>query len=134
VTAGDEVYGRDPTLRSWLESAQVNTSYVLGISKSTPIALATGTRARADAILKTLIASDWVIDSCGTGSKAARQYAWAWAATTDPRRHLLIRRNLLPNAKGSGQSSGPDHRGRNCSRTIRANWARSKPPRLDRIS
>jgi SRSO17 transposase len=97
---GDEVYGRDPGLRSWLESAHINTGYVLGISKSTPIAFATSTRARADAILKTLIASDWVIDSCGTGSKGERRYAWAWAATTDPRRHLLIRRNLVPNAKG----------------------------------
>ena len=97
---GDEVYGRDPGLRAWLESDQVSTGYVLGISKSTRVALSPVTTARADSTLKTLIASDWVIDSCGAGSKGMRRYAWAWVATTDPRRHLLVRRSLVANAKG----------------------------------
>ena len=97
---GDEVYGRDPSLRSWLESDQVNTGYVLGISKSTPIAFTPAGTARADSALKTLMASDWVIDSCGAGSKGDRRYAWAWIATAHPRRHLLIRRSLVPNEKG----------------------------------
>ena len=47
-----------------------------------------------------LIATDWVIDSCGAGSKGDRRCAWAWIATADPCRHLLIRRSLVPNAKG----------------------------------
>lgn len=98
--SGDEVYGRDPRLRAWLESPEVNTGYVLGVSKSTRIALLAGTTVRADHVLKTLIASDWVIDSCGAGSKGERRYAWAWVATASPRHHLLIRRNLVPNAKG----------------------------------
>jgi SRSO17 transposase len=99
VTA-DEVYGAHPGLRTWLEKPQVNTGYVLGISKSTPIALSKNTKVRADEALKTLIASDWVIDSCGAGSKGERRYAWAWIGTADPRRHLLIRRSLVTNAKG----------------------------------
>jgi SRSO17 transposase len=81
---GDEVYGRDPGLRAWLESEQVNTGYVLGISKSTRIAFATGTTVRADSVLKTLMTCDWVIDSCGQGSKDQRRYAWAWVGTTTP--------------------------------------------------
>lgn len=97
---GDEVYGRDPGLRAWLESDQVSTGYVLGISKSTRIALSPVTTTRADSLLKTLIASDWVIDSCGAGSKGERRYAWAWVGTADPRRHLLIRRSLVANDKG----------------------------------
>jgi SRSO17 transposase len=97
---GDEVYGAHPGLRSWLESDQVNTGHVLGISKSTPIAFTTAGTARADSALKTLIASDWVIDSCGAGSKGERRYAWAWIATAHPRRYLLIRRSLVPNDKG----------------------------------
>jgi SRSO17 transposase len=97
---GDEVYGRDPRLRAWLETPQVNTGYVLAISASTRIALNPVTTVRADSVLKTLIASDWVIASCGQGSKGERRYAWAWAATADPRHHLLIRRSLVPNEKG----------------------------------
>jgi SRSO17 transposase len=95
---GDEVYGADPDLRAWLES--VDTGYVLAISKSTPIAFTKATTARTDTALKMLIAADWVIESCGAGSKGERRYAWAWIATADPHRHLLIRRSLVPNAKG----------------------------------
>jgi SRSO17 transposase len=95
---GDEVYGADPNLRAWLES--VGTGYVLAVAKSTPIAFTPATTARADEALKMLIAADWTIASCGTGSKGERRYAWAWVATADPHRHLLIRRSLVPNDKG----------------------------------
>jgi hypothetical protein len=47
-----------------------------------------------------LIAADWVIDSCGSGSKGERRYAWAWVATASRHHHLLIRRSLISNAKG----------------------------------
>jgi SRSO17 transposase len=98
---GDEVYGRDPRLRAWLEDPDINTGYVMGVAASTPITFTTGKpAARADSALKTLIASDWVIDSCGAGSKGERYYAWAWIGTASPRHHLLIRRSLTPNAKG----------------------------------
>src|SRR5258708_5349628 len=46
------------------------------------------------------IVADCVIESCGAGSKGDRRYAWAWIGTADPRRHLLIRPSLVPNAKG----------------------------------
>jgi SRSO17 transposase len=95
---GDEVYGADPNLRAWLES--VGAGYVLAVAKSTPIAFTNAGTTRADTALKILIAADWVIESCGQGSKGERRYAWAWIATADPRRHLLIRRSLVPNAKG----------------------------------
>jgi SRSO17 transposase len=98
---GDQVYGRDPRLRAWLESPEVSTAYVLGISTSTRIALTPGKPAvRADSVLKMLLACDWVIDSCGAGSKGDRRYAWAWVATAGPCHHLLIRRSLVPGAKG----------------------------------
>jgi len=40
------------------------------------------------------------VDSCGQGSKGERRYAWAWVGTRDARRHLLLRRSLIPNEKG----------------------------------
>jgi SRSO17 transposase len=95
---GDEVYGRDPALRGWLEDQ--HTGYVLGVPKSMPITLAGGTVTRADASLRMLTPRQWTIDSCGAGSKGERRYAWAWVGTTSPRHHLLIRRALTPNAKG----------------------------------
>jgi hypothetical protein len=74
-------------LRAWLEHPEVDTGYVLGISKSTPVAFTKTTKARADSALKTLIASDWVLDSCGEGSKGERRYTWAWLGTADTRHH-----------------------------------------------
>jgi SRSO17 transposase len=111
--SGDEVYGADPHLRAWLEST--GTGYVLAISKSTPIAFTRASTARADTALKMLIAADWAIESCGAGSKGERRYAWAWIGTADPRRHLLIRRSLVPNAKGVREVAfylcfAPEHR------------------------
>ncbi len=114
--SGDEVYGADPSLRAWLES--VGTGYVLAISKSTPIAFTKAGTARADEALKMLIAADWTIASCGAGSKGERRYAWAWIGTADPRRHLLIRRSLVPTnrvKRGGIGSSGP---GAPCSRAV----------------
>jgi SRSO17 transposase len=96
--SGDEVYGADPNLRAWLES--VGAGYVLAVAKSAPITFTKATTARADTALKMLIAADWVIESCGQGSKGERRYAWAWIGTADPRHHLLIRRSLVPNTKG----------------------------------
>lgn len=95
---GDEVYGRDPNLRAWLE--EHDTGYVLAIPRSMRITLTPGTIMRADATLEMIKAGSWTIDSCGAGSKGERRYAWAWIATHSPRHHLLIRRSLTPNAKG----------------------------------
>jgi SRSO17 transposase len=89
---GDEVYGRDPNLRAWLEAHQ--TGYVLGVPRSLPVTLGSGRTMRADATLKMIKPKAWTTASCGAGSKGERRYAWAWVATASPRHHLLIRRNL----------------------------------------
>ncbi|MQA26175.1 MAG: hypothetical protein GEU94_12055 [Micromonosporaceae bacterium] len=73
---GDEVYGRDPGLRDWLEEQR--TGYVLGVPKSMPVTLGSGRAARADAVLRLIAPKAWTIDSCGAGSKGERRYAWAW--------------------------------------------------------
>jgi hypothetical protein len=86
------------TLPAWLESA--GAGYVLAIAKSIPIACTNTHTARAEEALKMLIADDWVIESCGADSKGERRYAWTRIGTADPRRHPLIRRSLIPNAKG----------------------------------
>jgi hypothetical protein len=73
----------------------------LGVAASTPITFIAGKpAARAGSALRTLIASDWVIDSCGVGSKGERRYAWAWIATASPRHHLRIRRSQVPQRQG----------------------------------
>ncbi len=95
---GDEVYGRDRNLRTWLEEHEVG--YVLGVAKSMSITLPSGTLLRADAALRMLDPTSWTIASCGAGSKGQRRYGWAWLATSSPRHHLLARRNLTPNDKG----------------------------------
>lgn len=65
-----------------------------------PITLGSGRTVRADDVLKLIEPKAWTIDSCGAGSKGERRYAWAWAVTARQNHHLLIRRNLTPNAKG----------------------------------
>jgi len=48
-----------------------------------------------------LIAADRTIASCGAGSKKKpTPLRLAWVGTADPRRHLLIRRSLIPNDSG----------------------------------
>jgi SRSO17 transposase len=89
--AGDEVYGRDPTLRGFCEDHGVG--YVLGVPCSFTVHLTSGRKARADQALKLVPATAWNRASCGPGSKGDRTYAWAWIATASPRHHLLVRRN-----------------------------------------
>jgi SRSO17 transposase len=89
---GDEVYGRDAKLRSFLEDQ--GTGYVLKIPCSFRITLPTGQRMRADHAARLVPAAAWQTASAGHGSKGERDYGWAWLATASGRHHLLIRRSL----------------------------------------
>jgi SRSO17 transposase len=88
----DEVYGNNPTLRSWCEQHQVG--YVLGIPRSFMITLGCGTRMRADQAVQPVGEHGWNHRSAGAGSKGERDYQWAWIGTASPAHSLLIRRNL----------------------------------------
>jgi SRSO17 transposase len=89
---GDEVYGRDGRLRSFLE--EHHTGYVLKIPCSFRVTLPSGQRMRADHAARLVPASAWQTASAGHGSKGERDYRWAWLATASARHHLLIRRRL----------------------------------------
>jgi SRSO17 transposase len=89
---GDEVYGRDKTLREFCEQHKVG--YVFGVPCSFAVTLTSGRRLRADQALKLVPPKAWNLASCGAGSKGERTYWWAWIATASQRHHLLVRRNL----------------------------------------
>ena len=89
---GDEVYGRDTKLRSFLEERR--TGYVLKIPCSFRLTLPAGQKVHADHAAALVPARAWQIASAGHGSKGERDYSWAWLATASGRHHLLIRRNL----------------------------------------
>lgn len=89
--AGDEVYGRDPKLRTFLEEQKIG--YALAVGVDFAIATQTG-RCRADHLAKRVPARGWERRSCGAGSKGPRLYDWAMMATTSPRHVLVIRRSI----------------------------------------
>jgi SRSO17 transposase len=95
--AGDEVYGGNPGLRSWLEGQGL--PYVMAVACSEPVTVAAGTR-RADELAALVPASGWQRLSCADGSKGPRLYDWALIATASPAHHLLVRRSLHRNEKG----------------------------------
>jgi SRSO17 transposase len=95
--AGDEVYGGNPGLRSWLEEEGI--SYVMAVACSEMIAAPAG-RFRADELAALVPASGWQRLSCADGSKGPRLYDWALIATASPAHHLLARRSLAPGEKG----------------------------------
>jgi SRSO17 transposase len=89
---GDEVYGNNPTLRTWCQAHDLG--YVLGIPRSIMLTLGCGTTMRADQAVAMVDAHGWNYRSAGPGSKGNRDYAWAWIGTTSPDHSLLVRRNL----------------------------------------
>ncbi|HEV2377811.1 MAG TPA: IS701 family transposase [Streptosporangiaceae bacterium] len=92
---GDEVYGSCTELRRFLEER--GQGYVLRVASSFLLTLAASTRMTCADTVKTLLKNTkrhWEVRSAGTGSKGERWYAWAWIATDDPRRYLLVRRHL----------------------------------------
>jgi len=95
--AGDEVYGGNPGLRSWLEEEGIAS--VMAVACSEMITTAAG-RFRADKLAALVPASGWQRLSCADGSKGPRLYDWALIGTRSPQHHLLARRSLRPNEKG----------------------------------
>jgi SRSO17 transposase len=94
--AGDEVYGRSSTLRTFLEDNAIG--YVLRVGCAFTVEMSAGRRLRADAVVAHHLTKPghrrrWQVCSV-TGSKGERAYAWAWLATTSPRHFLLIRKHL----------------------------------------
>jgi SRSO17 transposase len=95
--AGDEVYGGNPGLRSWLEGESI--SYVMAVACSEMIAVPAG-RFRAGELAAMVPASGWQRLSCADGSKGPRLYDWALIGTATSGRQLLVRRSLAPGEKG----------------------------------
>lgn len=89
---GDEVYGNNPSVRSWCETQQVG--YVLGVACSFMVTLGCGTRMRADEAVALVGRHGWNQRSAGAGSKGERDYTWAWIGTVSAHHHLLVRRRL----------------------------------------
>jgi SRSO17 transposase len=94
---GDEVYGRDSTLRGFCEANGIGS--VFEVACSFRVQLTSGRGVRADQAVARLPSDAWNYRSAGPGSKGERRYAWAWLATTSPRHHLLARRSLADPAE-----------------------------------
>ena len=98
---GDEVYGGDRDLRSWLESRE--QAFVLAVAKNEPLWWQGPKYVRADKIAEVLPSTAWERLSAGAGAKGERLYDWAmtplWRLqiTAEERsfvHYLLVRRGL----------------------------------------
>jgi SRSO17 transposase len=96
--AGDEVYGGNPGLRTWLEEQGI--AYVMAVACDCMVTTAAGDK-RADELAALVPAGGWQRLSCADGSKGPRLYDWALVATDSPQHHLLARRSLHPGEKGT---------------------------------
>jgi SRSO17 transposase len=94
---GDEVYGQNPGLRTWLEEHQV--SYVMAVPCSETVTVTAGPR-RADALAALVPPGAWQQLSCADGSKGPRIYDWALIEPASSAHQLLARRSLHVNSKG----------------------------------
>ena len=95
--AGDEVYGGNPGLRSWLEEQGI--PYVMATACSNVVPMAAGGM-RADETAGLVPKDGWQRLSCADGSKGPRLYDWALIGAAAPGHCLLIRRSLAPGEKG----------------------------------
>jgi SRSO17 transposase len=92
--AGDEVYGDNGPLRTWLEAQHI--AYVLAVARDHRVPAGAGRTLRADHLAARLPDRAWQRLSAGEGAKGQRWYDWAWvtiAHTGSGCLHLLIRRN-----------------------------------------
>lgn len=92
---GDEVYGNDSHLRSWLEKQQIY--YVLAVSSQYRVWYK-GARRWSAEIAKLLPKKAWRRLSAGAGTKGERLSDWAWLPLGDVdeerQRRLLFRRGI----------------------------------------
>ncbi|MGH3273219.1 MAG: IS701 family transposase [Streptosporangiaceae bacterium] len=95
--AGDEVYGGNPGLRTWLEEQGIPYVMATACSDVVPVA---GGGMRADELAALVPAGGWQRLSCADGSRGPRLYDWALIGTASPGHHLLVRRSLQPGEKG----------------------------------
>ena len=95
--AGDEVYGGNPKLRSWLEEQGIG--YVMAVACNNLVPMAAGGM-RADDTAALVPKDGWQRLSCADGSKGPRLYDWALIGSADPGHYLLVRRSLQPGEKG----------------------------------
>jgi SRSO17 transposase len=95
--AGDEVYGGNRGLRSWLEQQEI--PHVMAVACSEIVATAAG-GIRADELAALVPRAGWQRLSCADGSKGPRLYDWALVGAGSPRHCLLARRSLAPGEKG----------------------------------
>ena len=92
--AGDEVYGGNRPLRTWLETRRIAS--VLAVACHHRVPTGAGRTLRADQLAARLPRRAWQQLSAGAGAKGHRRYDWAWVTVSDPGpgcRYLLIRRN-----------------------------------------
>jgi SRSO17 transposase len=95
--AGDEVYGGNPGLRSWLEEQGIG--YVMAVACSELVTVPAGSF-RAGELAGLVPRPGWQRRSCADGSKGPREYDWALIGTAAPGHQLLVRRSLHPGGKG----------------------------------
>jgi SRSO17 transposase len=92
---GDEVYGSDSQMRSWLEKRRIG--YVLAVSSPYRVWYA-GARRWVAEIATLLAPTAWQRRSAGAGAKGERLYEWALVPLgqvgEERQRWLLFRRNL----------------------------------------
>lgn len=93
--AGDEVYGADAALSSWLEDHDLG--YVLAVACNRMVATAGG-KIRVDTLADMVAEDSWEVYAAADGSKGPRLYDWALIDTTDLSetagrpRQVLVRR------------------------------------------
>src|SRR5260370_8398 len=95
--AGDEGYGGNPGVGSWLEGEGI--AYVMAVACSEMITTAAG-RFRAGELAALGPASGWQRLSCAHGSKGPRLYDWALIRPSRPPPPLLARRSPPRGGKG----------------------------------
>ena len=91
--ADDEVYGRSSKLRAACEKN--GKGYVLAVPVNFKVTLPSGRKMAVASLARMVPARCWETRSCGPGCKGHRNYQWAWAATSSPRHHVLIRRSIF---------------------------------------
>ena len=125
---GDEVYGRCPQLREYLEACA--QAYVLRVPSNFCFTVARGVRLTCKQAAAALLGTrrGWEVRSAGAGAKGQRWYAWAWLGTASSRHYLLIRRHLTSGELAFHYCFVPGGQRVSLSRLVRAAGCRWPPP------